>query len=194
MPSLLKSLSAVPWSSTRPLNALLRRAPDRHLVDDAAGAADPLQRVRAVDQLDPIDEEAVDREAVAAAVAQRRRLGNAVDRIERRTAAQRLARARQLLAGRREGRRERRDRIGDRSRDRDLLIERPCRSRRSSAAARWAGRIVRAAVTTMSSRVAAASASGPVCASAGMAMANAVMDAAIRSERIIFPPLNSGSR
>src|SRR5690606_27600987 len=77
-------------ASGQPFRA--RRA-DRHLVDDAASAANPLQRVRTVDELDPVDEEAVDGEAVAAAVAQRRRLGDAVDRIKRRTTAQALARA-----------------------------------------------------------------------------------------------------
>ena len=53
---------------------------DRHLIDDAARAADALKRVGAVDQFDPVDEEGIDGVAVARAVADRGRLRDAVDR------------------------------------------------------------------------------------------------------------------
>src|SRR3546814_1067304 len=68
-------------------HAFFGRGADGDLVDDPAGAADSLQRIRSEDDLDPVDKKAVDCEAVVAAVAQRGRLGNAVDRLERRTAA-----------------------------------------------------------------------------------------------------------
>ncbi len=104
-------------------DALLLGRADRHLVDDAAGAANPLQRVGAIDEFDPVDEEAVDGEAVAAAVAQRGRLGDAVDGVERRAAAQCFARARQLAARGGKAGGEGGDGIGDRAGDRDLLVE-----------------------------------------------------------------------
>ncbi len=57
-----------------------------------------------------------------------------------------------------------------------------------------AGRMLRAAVTMMSSLADSVSASGTVWANAGMAMAIAVMDAVKRNKRIIFSPLILGSR
>lgn len=101
---------------------LLRRA-DCDLVDDAASAADPLQRVGAVNHLDAIDEERIDGETVPRAIAQWCRLRNAVDRVERRTTAQCFARPRQLLPGGRERRRQSRHGINDRTADGDLLVE-----------------------------------------------------------------------
>ena len=101
---------------------LLGRA-DRDLVDHAAGGADALKRVGAVDQLDPVDEEGIDGVAVARAVADRGRLGNTVDGEQGRAAAQSLARARQLLPGRREGRRQRGDGIDGRAGNGDLLCQ-----------------------------------------------------------------------
>src|SRR3546814_2725110 len=68
--------------------------------DVCSSDLDPLQRIRPEDDLDPVNEKAVDGEAVAAAVAQRGRLRDTVDRIKRRTAAQRFARTRQFLARR----------------------------------------------------------------------------------------------
>src|SRR3546814_15653773 len=65
-------------------HAFFGRGADGDLVDDPAGAADPLQRIRPEDDLDPVNEKAVDGEAVAAAVAQRGRLRDTVDRIKRR--------------------------------------------------------------------------------------------------------------
>ena len=103
--------------------AIPGRGGDRDLIDHPAGAADALQGVGAEDQLHPVDEEGVDGEAVARSVAQGRGLGNAVDREERRTAAQGLALTGELLARRRKGRRERGHRIDKRARNLELAIK-----------------------------------------------------------------------
>ena len=100
------------------------RSADRDLVDDSAGAADPLERVGAVNDLDPVDEEGIDRVAVTRSVADRRRLGDAVDRVERRSAAQALAGAGQFLSGRRERGQKRRDRVDGRPGHLHLLPKR----------------------------------------------------------------------
>ncbi len=99
----------------------------------------PWKRVRAIDQLDPVDEKAVDGESVAAAVAHRCRLRDAVDRIERRAPPARSRRRRRV--SRRVGEKD-----GSGWRPRPLSSPRwksagrglPCRSGRSSAAVRWA--------------------------------------------------------
>ena len=91
------------------------------VVDHPAGGPDALDGVGAEDDLDPVDEEGIDGVAVAAVVAQRRRLRHAVDEIERRASAQGLAEARQLLPRRREGGHQGRHRIDGRGGQRRLL-------------------------------------------------------------------------
>src|SRR5690606_19796460 len=69
------------------------------VVDHAAGAADALGRRRAVDHLDPADHAHVGEGAVAAALAQRRALRDAVEQAQRDAATQRLARVAHRLRG-----------------------------------------------------------------------------------------------
>ena len=105
-------------------NPVLSRCANRHLIDHAAGRTDPLQRVRAVDHLDPVDEERIDRVAVARAVPHRGRLGNAVDRVERSATAKALPRPGQLLASGRKGRQQCRYRVDGGAGDLHLPLQR----------------------------------------------------------------------
>ncbi len=103
--------------------AITGRRADRDLVDHAAGRADALERVRPVDDLDAIDEEGIDRIAVARAVANGRRLGDSIDREQCRSATKAFARSGQLLARRGESRHPRRDRVDHRPGYRHGLVQ-----------------------------------------------------------------------
>ena len=92
-------------------------------VDDAAGGAQALQRIGAVDHFDPLDHRRIDGVAVASAFAQWRRLRYAVDQIQRLAAAQVLTGVGQLLAGRREGRNQVGQDLGQVLCQRQLLIQ-----------------------------------------------------------------------
>src|SRR5690242_4303330 len=90
-PAARKAVICGQLSEDAAADSILLGRSDRHLVDHAAGRADALKRVGTVDQLDPVDEEGVDGIAVARSVADRGRLGDAVDREQRGTAAQGFA-------------------------------------------------------------------------------------------------------
>ena len=117
----LKIVAGRPLQQYPPAQPVAGRRADQHLVDNAAGGANALERVRTVDQLDPVDEKRVDCVAIARTVADRRRLRHAVDREQRRAAAQAFAGAAEFLPCRREGRGQRRDGVDGRTVDRNLI-------------------------------------------------------------------------